>query len=122
MKRHLTSQQLEAVQLNLIALVGYASRVDAGELPFFFRTCKGMIRYIDDCRDEGYITISDVTQMLVNDWKSIRNMEGGIGEYYIDSPKVSVQIAANSTFGKQVEILDGLLAIDDADDKVENGE
>ena len=97
-----TPEQLETIQLNVLALMCYAKKHDANTPPHWFRHCERIVGNIDISRDGGYAESSELTELIKSDWRSACHFRAGLPEYYIPNDEPEIRKSVNIAFHKQV--------------------
>ena len=88
-----TPEELERIQMGLLALLCYAKRHDRRELPRCFLFCCTMVKNIDRCREGGHTPEdrAELSQCIREDWKCAMEARAGLPEYYLPDTRLEVQ-------------------------------
>ena len=97
-----TPEQLETIQLNVIALLCYVKKHDGRELPHWFSHCERIVRNIDISRDAGYTERHELTELIKGDWRSACHFRAGLPDYYLPNDTVEVRTSMNRAISKQI--------------------
>ena len=97
-----TPEQLETIQLKIMALLVYVRTHDSRELPYCFRHCERIVKNINICRSGCYSGIEELTQLIREDWRSASHVRTGLGEYCIPNAEMAIQINMNTAISKQI--------------------
>ena len=97
-----TPEQLETIQIKLIALLCYVKKHDARPLPECFRFCERIVRNIDISRDACYAESDELTQLIKDHWRSACHFRVGLSDYCIPNDEMEIQVNMNRAIAKQV--------------------
>ena len=97
-----TPEQLETIQLKVMALLFYVKTHDNRTLPHCFSFCERIVRNIDISRDGCYAEIEELTQLIKEDWRSACHFRVGLLEYYIPNDELEIQKSMNTAISKQI--------------------
>ena len=88
-----TPEELERIQMGVLALLCYAKRHDRRELPRCFLFCRTMVKNIDLCREGGHTPEdrAELSQCIREDWKCAMEAHAGLPEYYLPDARLEVQ-------------------------------
>ena len=78
-----TPEELERIQMGVLALLCYAKRHDRRELPRCFLFCRTIVKNIDLCREGGHTPEdrAELSQCIREDWKCAMEARAGLPEY-----------------------------------------
>ena len=102
-------EQLETIQLKIIALICYARKHDSRPLPNYFRTCERIVRNIDISRADRYAERHELTRLIKDDWRSACHFRAGLPEYYIPSDDLEIRKSMNTALSKQIAEIEGYI-------------
>lgn len=102
--------QIEMIQLNMIALLDYIKRIDKNSLPRAFEFCEIIIKNIDICREDDYKDIDELSKLIREDWKCAMESHSGLPEYYIQNKIFRIQSSVNEAISKQIVVIDKLIS------------
>ena len=97
-----TPEEIERIQLNLMALLFYVKTHDKRNLPHCFRICERIIRNIDICRSECYSDIDELSRLIKEDWHASMEVHAGLPAYYIPNEAREVMISMNRAVSRQI--------------------
>ena len=100
-----TPEQLEIIQLSMIALLSYVKKHDNRMLPNSFQFCERIVRNIDISRDGCYAESLELTELIRRDWRSACHFRVGLSDYYIPNDKPEIQTSMNRAISKQISII-----------------
>ena len=88
-----TPEELERIQMGVLALLCYAKRHDRRELPRCFLFCRTIVKNIDLCREGGHTPEdrAELSQWIREDWKCAMEARAGLPEYYLPDARLEVQ-------------------------------
>ena len=85
-----TPEELERIQMGVMALLCYAKRHDRRELPRCFLFCRTIVKNIDLCREGGHTpeNRAELSQCIREDWKCAMEAHAGLSEYYLPDTRL----------------------------------
>jgi len=101
-----TPEELENIQLKIMALLYYVKKYDKRKLPHCFGFCERIVRNIDISRAACYSGIDELTQLIIDDWKSACGAPVGLYDYYIPSDDAEIRKAMNRALSSQISDID----------------
>ena len=106
-----TPEELERIQMGVLALLCYAKRHDWRELPRCFLFCRTMVKNIDRCREGGHTPEdrAELSQCIREDWKCAMEARAGLPEYYLPDTRLEVQRGMAQAIGWQIDTVDRLI-------------
>ena len=105
----LPPEQIELVQIKLMALLVYAKKLDGRPLPHCFRHCERIVRNIDIFRNSCYDGIDELTQLIKEDWRAACHPRAGFSEYYIPNDEAEIRKCTNLALFKQISEIEELI-------------
>ena len=105
-ERTFTPEQLEIIQLNVMALLTYVKTHDSRVLPQCFRPCERIVKNINICRSSCYSEIEELTQLIREDWRIASHVRTGLSEYCIPNAEMAIQINMNTAISKHILVIE----------------
>ena len=110
MKKNIyTAEQIEKIQLNMIALLYYIKKHSTSNLPRCFKFCETIIKNIDICRENKYEDINELSMLVREDWNSAMEVHTGLPEYYMPNNSFEIQKAMNIVIHEQILVVGKLI-------------
>ena len=101
-KQTFTPEQLETIQLNVIALLCYVKKHEGRTLPHCFGFCERIVRNIDISRDGCYAEREELTKLIKDNWRGACRFRAGLPEYYIPNDELEIRVSMNRAISKQI--------------------
>ena len=108
-RKRYVPEEVEQIQMALLALVCYAKRHDSRELPHCFQFCNRIVRNIDICRANQYEGLDELSELIQREWRCAMENHAGLPEYYIPNSDFKVQSSMAHAMGRQVSAVDHLI-------------
>lgn len=110
-KNYYTPQQIEKIQLNILALLYYVKMHDKSQLPGCFQSLERIVKNIDVCRNNNYDDIDELSNLISSDWKSAMIPRVGLCDYFIYDNNAEIRESMNTALCDQISVLNKLMDI-----------
>ena len=97
-----TPEQLETIQLKVMALLVYVKTHDRKTLPYCFQVCERIVRNIDVSRSYCYGELMELTELIIEDWRIAFHSRVGLLDYCIPNDEPELQKSMNTAIHKQI--------------------